>query len=95
MNHIKNVGNHWRDILVVLTAILMVSSVLLLAYGINQNNKLAAQTKKLAIQNKELADQNTQHINCIIKDLATPIPVNARGKVITNLSTDCDIKFTQ
>lgn len=41
--------------------------------------------------------QNKKHIDCIIKDLATPpppgTPATAR-KYIDNLQTDCNIKFT-
>lgn len=42
--------------------------------------------------------QNKKHIDCIIKDLATPppkgTPPDAR-KYIANLETDCQIKFTK
>lgn len=42
-----------------------------------------------------LAAQNKQHIDCIIKDLSTPLPAGSRSKYIENLSSDCHIKFTQ
>lgn len=41
-----------------------------------------------------LATQNKQHIDCIIKDLATPLKPGTRAKYIENLSTDCKIRFT-
>lgn len=45
-----------------------------------------------------LAAQNKKHIDCIIKDLATPPPPgtspNAK-KYISDLATECNIKFTQ
>lgn len=72
---------HWRDMLVVLTAILVLGSLVLVGYGIRQNTELAAQSK--------------QHIDCIIKDLATPIPTGSKSRYIDNLQTDCKIKFTQ
>lgn len=46
----------------------------------------------------QIAIQNKKHIDCIIKDLATPPPKGASPnakKYIENLSTDCNIKFTQ
>lgn len=42
-----------------------------------------------------IAAQNKQHIDCIIKDLATPLPQGSRSKYIENLSTDCNIRFTK
>lgn len=45
-----------------------------------------------------LASQNKKHIDCIIKDLATPPPKNTppdARKYIANLETDCQIKFTK
>lgn len=46
----------------------------------------------------QLASDNKKHIDCIIKDLATPppkgTPPDAR-KYITNLETDCNIQFTE
>lgn len=86
---------HWRDVLVVLTALLVLGSFLLLTYSIGQSNKLAAQTKELAVQNQVLAQKNTDHINCIIKDLSVPRPPGASQKVIELLGQDCNIKFTQ
>lgn len=47
----------------------------------------------LYYQNR-LATENTQHINCIIKDLATPQKPGTQHKYIANLQTDCNIKFT-
>lgn len=41
-----------------------------------------------------LASQNKQHIDCIIKDLATPQKKGTQHKYIDRLSTDCSIKFT-
>lgn len=43
----------------------------------------------------EIAAQNKKHIDCIIKDLATPQKPGTSHKYIENLSTDCNIKFTQ
>ncbi len=43
-----------------------------------------------------LATQNKQHIDCIIKDLSTPLPPGAKAKYIqyqTRLNADCKIKF--
>lgn len=44
-------------------------------------------------QNK-LATQNKAHIDCIIKDLATPLPSGSQHKYIQILSDECHIKFT-
>lgn len=41
-----------------------------------------------------LAAQNKEHIDCIIKDLSTPLPQNSRSKYIDVLSNECHIKFT-
>lgn len=41
-----------------------------------------------------LASQNKQHIDCIIKDLSTPLPQGSRSKYIQILSSECHIKFT-
>lgn len=73
---------NWRDILVVLTAILVLGSLVLVSYGIRQSNQLAA--------------RSTNHIDCIIKDLSTPLPADKKSRVIdyqTRLSSDCKIKF--
>lgn len=40
--------------------------------------------------------QNKNHVDCIIKDLSTPLPPGAKARVIdyqTRLSADCKIKF--
>lgn len=40
--------------------------------------------------------QNKNHIDCIIKDLSTPLPAGAKSRVIdyqTRLQADCKIKF--
>lgn len=42
-----------------------------------------------------LAEQNTDHIDCIIKTLSTPIPKGSEHRVIEYLSGECHIKFTQ
>lgn len=41
-----------------------------------------------------IASKNQQHIDCIVKLFTTPLPHGATGRVITNPSTDCNIKFT-
>ena len=53
----------------------------LAVFGIYYQNKLAA--------------ENKQHIDCIIKDLATPQKPGTTTKYITDLSTECNIQFTQ
>ena len=43
-----------------------------------------------------LAQQNKNHIDCIIKDLSTPLPPGDKARVIdyqTRLQADCKIKF--
>lgn len=42
-----------------------------------------------------IASANKKHIDCIIKDLATPQKPGTSHKYIVNLQTDCNIKFTQ
>lgn len=73
-NYVNKHVKHWRDILMILTALLVSVSLVLIAYT-------AAQSK--------------QHIDCIVKDLATPLPENAKSRVIVNPLTSCGIKFTQ
>lgn len=82
INKAKEYRRHWRDVLVVMTTIFVFGSLVLVAYGINQNNRLATQSK--------------QHIDCIIKDLSTPQPSGTTHKYIdyqTRLTSDCKIKF--
>lgn len=58
--------------------------LLLALFGIYYQNRLATQSKN--------------HIDCIIKDLSTPLPAGAKARYIdyqTRLSADCRIKFTQ
>lgn len=43
----------------------------------------------------QLAEQNKAHIDCIIKDLATPIPPGAKNRVITHPQSFCGIIFTK
>lgn len=49
----------------------------------------------------QIAGQSKKHIDCIIKDLATPPPKNASPNakkyidIRSTLSSDCSIKFTQ
>jgi len=45
-------------------------------------------------QNK-IANQNKQHIDCIVKLFTTPLPPNARTRVITNPSGTCNINFSK
>lgn len=52
----------------------------------------------LAYQN-HYALQNKNHIDCIIKDLATPLPADAPNArkyidIRSTLTADCNIKFT-
>lgn len=42
----------------------------------------------------QLALANKQHIDCIIKDLATPQKPGTSHKFISDLSTQCNIRFT-
>lgn len=91
---IRVYSSHWRDILVVLTALLVLGSFLLLTYSVGQSNKLAAQTRELAIQNQAIAQKSTDHLNCIVRDLATPRPPGAGQKYIELVGKDCNIKFT-
>lgn len=42
-----------------------------------------------------IATANKQHIDCIVKLLATPLPPGTRARILTNASTTCNIKFTQ
>lgn len=46
-------------------------------------------------QQNRIANQNKKHIDCIVKLLASPLPIGARARVLTNPSTTCNIKFTQ
>lgn len=46
------------------------------------------------VYQNHIAVQNKQHIDCIIKDLATPQKPGTTHKYIENLSTDCNIRFT-
>lgn len=41
-----------------------------------------------------LSVQNKAHIDCIIKDLATPRPPDTQQKYIELLGNECHIKFT-
>lgn len=43
----------------------------------------------------QIAAANKQHIDCIVKLLATPLPPGARARTLTNPSTTCNINFTQ
>lgn len=48
-------------------------------------------------QQNHIAQENKNHIDCIIKDLATPRPTDKSQKYIdyqSILSKDCKIKFT-
>jgi hypothetical protein len=75
---------HWRDILVVATALLVFGSLVLVAYGIHQNNALSV--------------KSNNHIDCIIRDLSTPQKAGTSHKYIdprSALTRDCHIKFTQ
>lgn len=99
---LTHVTQKWRDILLVATAVLILSTILLVVYSVNQNNtslareqKLQQQNTMLEAQSKALAEDNQKHIDCIVKDLATPIPSDAKSRVITSPFSDCDIKFTQ
>lgn len=42
----------------------------------------------------QLAQQNTNHIDCIVKLLATPLPSNKEHKVIEYLGATCKVRFT-
>lgn len=64
----------------ILTAFLVLGSLVLISYSINQANRLSV--------------QNKQHIDCIIKDLATPQKPGTQHKYISELSSQCNIKFT-
>lgn len=46
-------------------------------------------------QQNRIAQQNKQHIDCIVKLLATPLPANQQHKVIDYLGGECHITFTQ
>lgn len=65
----------------ILTCVLVLSSLVLIAYSVGQ-------ARRLAVENK-------QYIACIGKDLATPLPPDKQHKVIENLYSTCDIKFTR
>lgn len=78
---IQEYTQHWRDVLLVLTVVFVLSSLVLISYSISQANNLAA--------------KNKAHIDCIVKDLATPIPTGAKNRVIVNPLTDCNITFTK
>ena len=44
----------------------------------------------------QIAAANKDHIDCIIKDLSTPLPPGAKARVIdyqSRLTADCKIKF--
>lgn len=42
----------------------------------------------------QIANANKGHIDCIVKLLATPLPEGAKGRVLSNPSTTCNIRFT-
>ncbi len=88
----------WRDWMVVGTAVLVLSSLVLIGYGISQNNKLAAQNKELAAENANIAKQVNDHVDCILKATSTPPPPgtspNSRKYIVNALSSECQIKFT-
>lgn len=47
-------------------------------------------------QQNSIAKANKNHIDCIIKDLSTPLPSDKKSRVIdykTRLTADCKIKF--
>lgn len=81
---LKDYRNHWRDVLVVSTAILVLGSFLLVAYGINQNNKIVSRVN--------------DHVDCILKASATPPPPGtsstSRKYIVNALSNECQVKFT-
>lgn len=72
----------------VLTAALVLGSLVLISYSVNRANAA------IKLQNV-IAAQNKQHIDCIIKDLATPQQPGTNHKFISDLSSQCNIKFTQ
>ncbi len=88
----------WRDWLVVATALLVLGSLILIGYGISQNNKLASQNKELAAENAQIAKQVNDHVDCILKASATPpppgTPASSRKYILQTLSDQCQIKFT-
>lgn len=43
---IKRLGAHWRDVLAVLTVLLIISSLYLIGYGIGRSNQLAKETQE-------------------------------------------------
>lgn len=40
----------------------------------------------------QIASANQKHIDCIVKLFTTPLPPEARSRVIVNPATTCDIK---
>lgn len=83
MSKIEHANSKARTVGMITIALILLL-VALGVIGIYKQNQLAAQAK--------------DHIDCIIKDLSTPIPANAKSKYIdyqTRLSADCHIKFVQ
>ncbi len=92
---INKTKSHWRDIALALTAVFVIGSFAMIAYGISQNNKLATQNKAIAAQNQKLAAEATNHINCIIKLSETPLGNGDRAKYIDNFNNTCQIRFVK
>lgn len=47
------------------------------------------------VKQNQIANQNKNHIDCIVKLLASPLPKGARARVLNNPSTTCNITFTK
>lgn len=43
----------------------------------------------------QIAQTNKEHIDCIVKLLATPIPADKQHKIITDATNSCGILFTE
>ena len=58
------VKGYWRDVLAILTVLLVLGSLLAISYGVGKTNAIAE-------QQKIIAREQTEQINCIVKFFST------------------------
>lgn len=82
---VKHYKHNWRDVLLILTAVFVLASLVLVAYGNRQNNKIISRVD--------------DHIDCILKvSAAVPppgTPASSRKYLVNSLSNNCHVRFTQ
>jgi hypothetical protein len=91
LRSVKKKNNRALWAMIVAFSLLLLVGVVTLVFvlqGVNKQNALAKQTA-------ELAQKNTDHIDCIIKSLSTPIPPGQEHRVIEYRLGECNIKFTK